>query len=64
MEDEFTEAMHGELSISSEDEIMFRVFTALEVIDIGYSREEVMKLYNVTSGQLDQHAPAYRALKQ
>ena len=63
MEDEFTEAMHSELSISPEDEIMFRVFTALKVVDTGCTREEVMEMYNLTKEQIDQHESAYEALK-
>jgi len=61
MKDELTEAMHGELSISPEDELMFRVFTALEVMDIGYSQEEVMEMYNVTQQEIHKYEPKYRA---
>jgi hypothetical protein len=63
MQDELTEAMHGEFSISPEDEIKFAVFTALTAMDIGFSREKVIEMYNVTSEQIDQHEPAYKALK-
>lgn len=46
-----TEAMHIELSKSLKDEIMFRVFTALQVVDTGCSCEEVMEVYNVIEGE-------------
>jgi len=63
MEDEFTEEMHGELSISPEDELKFRVFTALKTIECAiFERAQAIDVYNVTEQELQQHEAEYLAL--
>lgn len=65
MEDELTEEMHGELSISPEDELKFRVFTVLEAIEAGiFERSEAIEVYNVTEEQIQQHEAEYRRLNE
>ena len=58
-----TEAMRSEVSIGSKDEIMFRVFTALQVVDTGYTHEEVLAMYNLTKEDIDKHERMYRKLQ-
>lgn len=65
MEDELTEAMHGELSIIPEDELKFRVFTVLKVLDCGiFERAEALEVYNITEEQILQHEAEYRRLSE
>lgn len=65
MKDELTEAMHGELSISPEDELKFRVFTVLEVLECGiFERDEALKVYNITEEQILQYEAEYRRLSE
>jgi len=65
MEDELTEEMHGELNISPEDELKFRVFTVLEVLDCGiFERGEALEVYNITEEQIQQHEAEYRRLSE
>ena len=60
--DELTEAMHSELSISPENELKHRVFTALRAVDIGFSREQVIEIYNVSKEDIEKYEPMYNAI--
>ena len=65
MEDEFTEAMHGELSISKATDIKHRVFTALNTIYSGtFTRAEAIEAYGVTDKQIQKHEVEYRKLTE
>jgi hypothetical protein len=65
MEDELTEAMHGELSISKATEIKHRVFTALLAIDNNiFNRADAAEAYGVTDKQIRKHEAEYRKLQE
>lgn len=65
MEDEFTEAMHSELSISKVTDIKHRVFTALLAIDSSiFTRADAAEAYGVTDKQIRKHEPEYRKLQE